>query len=343
MQMSFALTYEYEDVLAELVGGRVIAPPVPGSDLSRRAWRAVQAAGLLTRGWRRRPSDRADVVLAVGQNPQDLVPGFPVADVVESAPVSAAYMEELWVADLPLQPDVAAYVNRFDHVFLGVRDTCEPLAGTIRPSVSYLPPAVDVERFTASPWPQRDIAAYAMGRRNAAHHDVLLGRAERHGNLYLYDTFDGNPVIGDHVEHRRNLRGLIRRSHVFLVNAAKADDPGRTHQQQEVGFRYFEGSAGGAVLVGQRPDVPSFEEHFPWDGAVVEAAPDGSDLDDVLDALDSDPARVEAIRRDNITGSLRRHDIAHRLRTMLTELGLDEPEAVGARLARLQERATRLE
>lgn len=341
MYMSFALTYEYEDIVAELLDAEVLAPEMPVADVSRRLWRAGRAARMVAaERLGRTAQTSADFVLAVGQNPTDLVPGFSVADTVSNAAVSAAYIEELWIADLPLLPDIVNFLNRFDHVFLGVAATVEPLAALITPSVSYVPPAVDVLRFAASPWPRRDIATYAMGRRNAAFHEVLLERAERLGELYLYDTFTGNPPVHDHVQHRRNLRGLIRRTNTFMVNVAKVDQPGRTHQQGEVGFRFFEGAAGGAVMVGEVPEVASFGEYFPWDDAVVGVAPDGSDLDEVLDALAADPARVARIRRDNVVGSLRRHDVAHRLRTMLAELGVPEPESVGRRIGALEERAT---
>lgn len=344
MQMSFALTYEYEDVLAELLGGRVIGPPMPTTAIPRRLWRASRGARLFVPPLRfGELGERADVVLAVGQNPQDLVPSFVATELVDNADVSAVYIEELWIADLPLQPDVAAFINRFDHVFLGVLDTVAPLDAQITPSVSYTPPAVDVAGFTAGSPPQRDIATYAMGRRNAAFHDVMLARADRTGQLYLYDTFTGNPPIKDHVEHRRNLKGLIRRSHTFVVNVAKVDETNRTNAQGEVGFRYFEGVAGGAVLIGQRPGIRAFDEHFPWADAVVDLADDGSDVDDVLDALAADPERVERIRRANVAGAMRRHDVAHRVRTMLDQLGLDEPASVGERIDGLAQAAASIE
>ena len=182
-----------------------------------------------------------------------------------------------------------------------------------------------------------------MGRRNPAHHEVLLRRADRTGRLYLYDTFRGNPPIRDHVEHRRNLQGLIRRSEVFMVNPAKVNEPGRTHEQQEVGYRYFEGSAGGAVLVGEQPEGPAFKEYFPWEDAVVAVTEDGADLDERLDELAADPERVARIRRANVAGALRRHDVAHRLRVMLAELDLEEPATVRDRLTALEARAAEID
>jgi len=55
------------------------------------------------------------------------------------------------------------------------------------------------------------------------------------------------------------------------------DVPEETHGQIEIGFRYYEGSAAGTVMIGQAPDV-SVPEMFDWPDAVVQVRPDGSDV-----------------------------------------------------------------
>jgi hypothetical protein len=242
----------------------------------------------------------------------------------------------LWPAELPPSTDVRAMLNRFDHVVVGFHRTPEVLAPLLRSSVAYLPHAVDVCRFVGGVNPLRTIDVYAMGRRNPRLHEVLLEREERTGRLYLYDTFCGNPEINDPREHRRRLAGLLRSSNAFLVNAARVDDARFAPADSDINFRYFEGVAGGAVLVGALPATELFAELFPWAESVVAAAADGSDLEDVLDDLEADPGRVAAIRRDNVVGALRHHDIAHRLVTLFGQLDLEIPPSVTERIRRLE-------
>lgn len=340
LRMSKAFTYEYEDVVAELLDARIVSPATPASAPLRQAWRAARAGRLLL--GRRELADQPSIglLVAVGQAPSDLVAGFAAVDAVDRAAVAVARIEELYPGDLPLRADVRAYLRRFDHVFLGAEQACAPLEAELGVPVTHLPPAVDAVAFgrgaLASP---RPIDVYAMGRRHAPYHDAMLARAERSGELYLYDTFTGNPLIKDHRAHRANLRGLVRRTHAFVVNLARMDEPGRTGGE-EVGFRYFEGAAGGAVLVGSRPAGPSFERLFPWDDAVVELVRDGSDVDEVLDGLAADPARVARIRRDNVHGVLDAHDIAHRVAQVLETVELPHTPPLEERMQRLRHLAT---
>jgi hypothetical protein len=255
MKMSFALTYQFEDVLAELLGLVVRSRIVPTNGVARRASTAAYGTSLVRR---RRQAADIPMVVAVAQNLSALTDHLRDLRLIDRGRLRVAYVEELWRAQLPLRAEQRALLNRFDHVFVGMTATCPVLAEQIRPPVSYLPHAVDAWRFIESEPPRRVIDVYAMGRRNPRHHQILLRRAEERGSLYLYDTFARNPVIKTHVHHRRNLVDLLRRTNVFMVNQAKVDEEARSAHQPEVGYRYFEGAAGGAVLVGQRPDTPVF-------------------------------------------------------------------------------------
>jgi hypothetical protein len=104
----------------------------------------------------------------------------------------------------------------------------------------------------------------------------------------------------------------------------------------EVGYRYFEGAAAGAVMIGQAADCETFRELFPWRDAVIELKPDGSDTLAVLAELDSIPERVAAIGQRNAAESLLRHDWIHRWKRILQVAGLEPSSGMMAREARLK-------
>lgn len=338
MRMSDALTYEFEDVLAGLLGLSVWSSGVPTAGLSRHVWRVSRP---ISRTARRRPSE-LPLVIAVGQNQHTLADHIDATPVLRTAKKKVAIVDEMWADELPLRPSTRRYFARFDRVFLGTRHACDELAEHIERPVHYLPHSVDMVRFTSGRNPQRAIDVYAMGRRNPAQHDALRAWADREGTLYLYDTFIRNPRVSSIGEHRSNLASLIRRTLVFLVDGAKANRRSGREHLSEIGFRYFEGAAGGAILVGTQPSSPAFEQLFGWEEAVLPARADGSDIVDIVEAIREDQERASAISCRNVAGALRQHDVAHRARTLLSLLDEPEPDSVADRITKLAQQAASL-
>jgi hypothetical protein len=62
-----------------------------------------------------------------------------------------------------------------------------------------------------------------------------------------------------------------------------------------------------------------------------------------VEELDAQPERLERIRRMNVANILRNHDHAHRWASVLAALDMAPTEALTARLAELDERASLLE
>ncbi|MDH3704742.1 MAG: glycosyltransferase [Acidimicrobiia bacterium] len=334
--MSRGLTFEFEDVVADCDDRVVIdSTIVPTEWLRRMGWRGGQAARMLVD--KRSGSGGDELAFAMAQSPTDLVDHMAFLPQIRAADLRAAYIEEMWIRNVPLQPDVRRFLAEFDHVFLGCEATVGPAQEHLDVPVSYLPPAVDQIRFGSSPWPPTAIDIYAMGRRQPQLHDALLDWTRTDpSRFYLYDTFAGNVPIADHRQHRAKLADLIRRSRFFIANEAKVDEPGQTGRQSEVGYRFFEGAAGGAVMIGCEISAPAFDQLFPWPDAVVVVDESGADAVERLIELEADTPRWAEIRRRNASGSLRRHDPAHRWRTVLDTLGLDEPVGVGERIGRLE-------
>lgn len=142
---------------------------------------------------------------------------------------------------------------------------------------------------------------------------------------------------------RRQNAEMIKRSKYFLVWAPAAyhqkwrDGRGQDHA---LSTRYFEGAAGGAVILGSRPVCPEFDAAFDWPDAVI---PLTDDPRSVLAALDRDPLRVFRARHANVTQSLRRHDWAHRWASILATLGLPKTRAHSDRLTALSDMSRGLE
>jgi hypothetical protein len=128
---------------------------------------------------------------------------------------------------------------------------------------------------------------------------------------------------------------MARRSRLFIVGPAKLGVPEETRGQQEVGYRFFEGSAAGAVLVGQSPDCDSFKELFGWPDAVINVRPDGADTTAVLAALEAQPERLRAISQRNSIEALYRHDWVYRWKEILAIAGLNPTPQVDARIKHL--------
>jgi hypothetical protein len=257
---------------------------------------------------------------------------------------SVCWLDELWAANLPRYRYWLPSLRRFDHVVLGMHGTVGPLAEMLGRPCHYVPGGVDAIRFTPLPRPpDRVIDFYSVGRKVEAVHRALLELAARGDRFYVHDTLHtGESSTPDHREHRELYASTAKRSRFFLVAPGKVNVPEETRAQAEVGFRYYEGAAAGAVMVGQAPDCAPFREMFDWPDAVVPVREDGADVADVVERLSADPARLRRIADRNTREALLRHDWVYRWRRILEIAGLPpgpRMEARERRLAGLAERA----
>src|SRR5438552_10888065 len=132
--------------------------------------------------------------------------------------------------------------------------TVKPLSELIGRRVVYLPPGVDTISFCPYPDPpERVVDVYSIGRRSNMTHQRLLDMARESGLFYLYDTIGGSQAINSK-EHRALFANVAKRSRYFLVNAGKIDAPDETGRQVAFGYRYCDGAASGAIMVGEIPN-----------------------------------------------------------------------------------------
>ena len=341
--------YEAQDVLAEASDADLInLQPDRGFRIRDRWQRRLLfrfpgvSSGLASMNpglQRERLTRDYDLFIAVCQNAWDLLYINAVDGWKERCGSSICWLDEIREADIPASRDLLRGLRRFDHVFLNNQDTVGPLSKFLGRQCHHLPRGIDVLRFSPFPnRPARSIDVYSIGRRWEGVHRALLRSASMGERFYAYDSYEGmskmKPI--DHKQHRELFGNMAKRSKYFLVSPGKMDRPDETRGQVDVGFRYFEGAAAGAVLIGQAADCEAFRDLFPWPDAVVEIKPDGSDTLRVLADLDANPARLSTISLRNAVESMLRHDWVYRWKQIFQISGVEPSPGMMAREALLK-------
>jgi hypothetical protein len=157
------------------------------------------------------------------------------------------------------------------------------------------------------------------------------------GLFYLHDSIAGSQAMNSK-EHRALLANVAKRSRYFIVNRGKIDEPDITGNQIEIGNRYFEGAASGAIMIGERPENEEFGRLFDWPEAVTQLN-DPCDIDMVIKDLDGDPERQDRIRRTSVAQTLMQHDWVYRWEAVLKSVGLEPIQGVVERKERLRKLA----
>jgi Glycosyl transferases group 1 len=358
--------YEFEDLIAAVDAVDVVAPAglidpeeadTPAQAgiltlqlLALKAFRRlkVKLEGMLpVTGLRwRLPSNLSgnyEMLLVSCEAPGDLYNLAPFAMWRSTARVSVCVIQELYASDVPKLGAILKILKQFDHIVVSHSGTVEPLAEATGRPCHYMSFSTDTLKFSPYPEdPKRVIDFYALGHRPPKTHDALLRMAQGRDWYYMYDTVSNCPV-SSHVDHRRRLADMIKRSRFFLVNIASWHKGERTGGQQVFGCRYFEGAAAGAVLIGVAPRNASFDDAFDWQDSVIPLPFDSGDIADVIAELDADPSHLEWISKTNVVNSLRRHDHVYRWGQILSIAGLKETKAMEYRRRELAELAASIE
>lgn len=350
--VAFCLPYEFEDVVASVTNADRVEPADEGSlELARRVYRLGRAAGRSLARALPRPRwsielDRDyELFFPVFNHPHELFALRAIRNWRARCRKAACFVSEIFIGEMP--DYLLELLSDFDHVFVGVQHPVEAAAKVIGRPCSYLPLAADVERFSPYPkLPERLIDVCNIGRRSPVTHAALLSRAAAGTGLYYFDTVrksgaDGRQFtfsVEDPAEHRQLLAGLLQRSRYYVANRARINQPEQAAYREEISGRFYEGTAAGAVLVGEAPRSEEFRRQFGWTDAVIPMPFDSPDADEILRLLDADPQRVARIRSANVSHAARRHDWVYRLATVLEAVGL----AQTADMRRREERLHRL-
>ena len=333
--------YEFEDVICRCDSVDVIAPapPAEAKSLIGRCLDRITAGNTPRIDGRIVVDKEYELFFAFCLNPQDLRYMNRIEGLREKCRRLVCVVGELWPGMIGQAREGLEVLRRFDVVFSNFQSSVDAIRDVTGRPCYFLPPAADALLFCPSPVsPARCIDVYNMGRRPAGLHQALMARADCGDFFYVYDTVGNFPVL-DAREHRGLLANLIKRSRYFVAYPAKFDKPDETSGLEEVGSRFFEGAAGGAVLVGAPPRCAAYEHGFDWPDAVIPTAADGAQIASLIAELDSDARRIERIRRDNVVNSLRRHDWVYRWHDVLDQVGLPTSSGLEEREAGLKSMA----
>lgn len=340
---------EGADVLAPdalpYTAGRSIRPSFSylGGELLFRSLSQVRRSLGLTRyaPIQRQPVERDyDLFFFMCQFPIDLAsldrfPGWR-----QRSTKAVAFILEPWSHLLHTARAELRLLNKFDHVFVFNPGSIRHLAEYAKTPCSYLASATDCLLATPFPDPPvRSIDVYSMGRRSPETHAQLvkLARASN-AFFYVYDSSRHGATV-DWADNRFMTASLIKRTKFFIAYDHTVVDRGginKNFQERSLSTRYFEGAAGGAVMLGSAPDCPEFAQYFDWDDAVIEIPVKPEDIGSILTRLNSEPERLERVSKTNAIQSLRRHDWAHRWDEILKTCGLPRSRLLQERLDRLE-------
>lgn len=342
--------YAFEDLLSEIDDVDIIAPlrsPIPSSRVYKlaRTLRAPQrvARALSCRAHEYTPQQDYDLFFAVLDSYRQVTAVQAIKELRQRCRKAICFLPEIWPKDFERPNPILELFDIFDHIFIGVANPVARLSEITGKPCHNLHPAVDTLRFCPHPKITRSIEVCNLGRRSAVTHRALAAYAEANHVFYYYDTANGTLRVSDHQAHRQLLANLVKRSRYFIANYAKVDRPDQTWGRQEVGYRFFEGAAGGAVMIGEPPDTPAFKRLFSWPDAVIASPFDNDAIVELIRELDADPDRLSAIRASNVVHSLREHDWLYRYEVMLDAVGVPHTGRMQARREQLASRARRFD
>jgi Glycosyl transferases group 1 len=331
--------YEFENVIAEADNVHLVAPRRLAERSEGRAVRYIKKIlrynDPLIDGEIRVNKDY-DLFFAVVR-PGDIKYMRSIKGLHERCRKLVCLFDELWPDDMPrLSRSDFEFMRGFDYIFSSHASGANAAKQLIQRPSQFMPAGVDALGFCPYPArPRRSIDVFSMGRRPAGLHHALLACSEQDGLFYVYDTASIYTVV-DPREHRHLLSNTIKRSRYFIAYPAKFDE-GVSHV--ELGNRYFDGAAGGAVLIGQGGANTPYDRYFDWPDAVWSTPADGSQIAELIADLDRQPERLARIRRDGVVNTLLRHDWVYRWRQVLETVDLPVSHGILEREERLNQLA----
>ena len=328
--------FEFEDRAAALLGADIVAPTHRRASERREktikgvAKRWAPAARIAPGYRQHRDDDHIDLMIMHCQFPGDALLLHAIPRWRHRTAKAVVFVEELWCASMDSWGGTLRLLEEFDQVYVGISRSAAQLAERLDTAVAYLPYSVDTTRFAPRDVDaERPIDVLTIGRRSAVTHAALLEWSIREDRFYHFDSFTPKRCH-DPVEHRIMYSRLHQRAAFAIANRGSGAATAGNVGEEALPARYFETAAAGGVLVGQPPSIPELDEEFGWVDAIFPAPFDDDDMPMRLHELAADPARISRVRRRNIAETMRRHDTAHRLGRMLSDVSVPTPEALDA-------------
>ncbi|HWZ99324.1 MAG TPA: glycosyltransferase [Candidatus Dormibacteraeota bacterium] len=318
--------FEFEDTISQIDAVELLAPPIdPFSSRQKFAKQiAYHTPIALNPGIKTGPLKRHyDLFLSVCGDPTDLLRINAIPGWRENCKTAVCLIDEVWVRQMSAYRNFLDMLKKFDFVILYYSQSVKHLNERIGSKCVFMPPGVDAIRFCPYPDPpHRVVDIYSIGRRSEKTHRKLLKMAAENGIFYLHDSVAADQVLSA-AEHRALFANVAKRSRYFIVNPGLIDRPDIRGGQIEIGSRYFEATASGTIMVGERPNNGEFEKLFDWPDALIDLPYDSSEIDQAIHQFEKEPEREEKSRRTSVSQSLLRHDWAYRWETILKLAGLE--------------------
>ncbi|WP_076862741.1 glycosyltransferase family protein [Bradyrhizobium mercantei] len=350
--VAFCLSYEFEDNLAAMTGAdRFDVQDRAALEFSRRIYKLARftsgsaklASRLALYPPRLRLQRDYELFFPIFSNAYQLHALAAIPDWRKRCRKAACFITEVWADDIPEY--LVELLSGFDHIFIGLHHCVPRIAQIAGRPCSYLPLAVDVERFAPKPAQLRSIAVCNIGRRSDTTHAALLAGAGRERFFYYYDTVAASGSnrkertfrVDNPEEHRIMIANILQRSRYFIANRSHVNNPEFTAGRDEISARYYEGAAAGAVMIGEAPRTEEFARQFDWPDAVIHVPFDSPDICRILEELNADPARLRAVQIANVQEAALRHDWLYRIQTVFDVLGIAHTDQMSARADRLRQ------
>ena len=332
--------YEFEDIICQTDSVDVVTPAA-GRWLGGRYEAAKRVAFhspfILNPGVAKLKVSRTyDLFFAIFGSPVDVLLLKALGDWRKVARQSICLVDEMWLKELKAYRFFLDTLAKFDCVLLYYSESVQAVNDAIGDRCGFLAPGVDTLLFC--PFPanaKRVVDIYSIGRRSETTHQALLTLAKEKGRFYIHDSVAGSYAFNQR-EHRLLFANIAKKSRYFIVNPALIDRQDIRGDQSEMGNRYFEGAAAGAIMIGQRPTNEKFAKMFDWRDAVLDLPYGSADIERIMDEVESQPRWEETMRRNNVVQSLLRHDWAYRWEAVLRAAGLNPLQGLVDRKSRLE-------
>lgn len=343
--VSGCLINEFEDMVCALDAVKILAPIISTNLVSKLTNKSAKYIEKLT-GKRRiinQPkfekiviNKEYDLFLFVCQHPFQIPYINLLKNWRKKCRKAALWLDEIWVKDVEKWKEELQLLKSFDCIFMNFSSSIDAVAAKIQPPCHHLPLGVDAIKFCPYPLqPQRSIDVYSIGRRPPVTHKALVELVERGNFFYVYQTTNGL-YTNDWREHRNLYSNLLKRSRYFMVNKAKFDLDAETGGQEELGARFFEGAAAGAVLLGLPPACDTYRKYFDWSDAVIHVSDNASNIAEIISDLNTQTDRLLEVSRNNVVNTLLRSDWVYRWEEILNTVGLKQTSRMRSRKAYLQ-------
>lgn len=339
--------YEFEDFITNFESASIFSP-TSEQVISRKAFRIAKKFGAPNQAAQKLANFETNIKLTANHELVivfvDNVYQLHLLNQIEGwrdhPAIKACYLAELWPGSLDDKMVLREPFLDFDHIFVGMSSAVPILAEKTGVSCSFLPIGVDTKLFSHRIFESdRPIDICYLGRRHPPTHEKLLALSADKNLLYVYDTAKGL-TVENHRQHRKMYSDLLRKAKFSFAYPAKMNLGSYTNNAIEIGGRYYELAAAGAVILGITPDNKNFSKYFGSKNPVIDVDVDSA-CDVIEDLIDRPSERFDIAKR-SVAESMLRNDWVHRWLVILNHFSMKPSDRAMARLAELDEKARSL-